>query len=220
LQTQGLRLAGLLAARLCQEASGCVGTLAEAIGIASRDAGSSTEALALAAGVAGALSARLNLLRAAWAGADETLDHAALRALCVGLPPQVSIDFAGLPAGRGFSSAAGRVLLNALLLAAESLPSGGAVIVAEAGPEDVLIVPHGPRAGWPQGMATWMADPASPWRAIATAASHGLQGPLTVLLAHVAGIRMSFALAATAEAAPPLLLRFPLTPTGSTRSAK
>ena len=53
-----------------------------------------------------------------------------------------------------------------------------------------------------------MADPAPAWRAAASAAPRRLQGPLTALLAHGAGVRLSFAFAADAEAAPPLLLRF------------
>ena len=81
-------------------------------------------------------------------------------------------------------------------------------MLADAGPATTLVLPRGRNAAWPPGFAAWMADPAPAWRAIGSAAPRRLQGPLTALLAHGAGTRMSFALAADAEAAPPLLLRF------------
>jgi len=204
----GLRLAELLAARLCHEVSGPAGTLAGAVEIARTEPGSAAEALGIAAEAAAGLAARLRLLRAAWAGAAETLDIAALRALCAGLPRHVWVDLDGLPANQHFPATSAQVLLNVLLLAAESLPKGGVVVVGEAGPDATLVVPRGQNAAWPPGFAAWMADPAPAWRAIDSAAPRRLQGPLTALLAHGAGTRMSFALAADAEAAPPLVLRF------------
>jgi histidine phosphotransferase ChpT len=204
----GLRLAELLAARLCHEVSGPAGTLAGAVEIARTEPASAAEALDIAAKAAASLAARLRLLRAAWAGGAETLDLAGLRALCAGLPRHVWADFAGLPAELRFTGGAAQVLLNVLLLAAESLPKGGVVTLGEAGPDAALVVPRGQEAAWPPGLAAWMADPAPAWRAAASAAPRQLQGPLTALLAHSAGVRLSFAFAADAEAAPPLLLRF------------
>ena len=169
---------------------------------------SAAEALDIAAKAAAGLAARLRLLRAAWAGGAEALDIAALRALCSGLPRYVWADFGGLPAAQRFSAGAAQVLLNVLLLAAESLPKGGVVTLGEAGPDTALVVPRGQGAAWPPGFAGWMTDPAQAWRAAANAAPRQLQGPLTALLAHGAGVRLSFAFAADAEAAPPLLLRF------------
>jgi len=204
----GLRLAELLAARLGHEVSGPAGTLAGAVEIARTEPDSAAEALDIAAQAATGLATRLRLLRAAWAGGAEALDVAALRALCAGLPRHVWVDLDGLPADQGFPAASAQVLLNVLLLAAESLPKGGVVLLGEAGPDTTLVVPRGQNAAWPPGFAAWMADPAPAWRAIASAGPRRLQGPLTALLAHAAGTRMSFALAADAEAAPPLLLRF------------
>ncbi len=204
----GLRLAELLAARLCHEVSGPAGTLAGAVEIARTEPASAAEALDIAAKAAASLAGRLRLLRAAWAGTPETLDVTALRALCAGLPRHVWADFGGLPAEQRFPGGAAQVLLNVLLLAAESLPKGGVVTLGEAGPDAALVVPRGQDAAWPPGLAAWMADPAPAWRAAASAAPRLLQGPLTALLAHGAGIRLSFAFAADAEAAPPLLLRY------------
>ena len=203
-----LRLAELLAARLCHEFSGPAGTLAGAMEIARTEPASAAEALDIAAKAAASMAVRLRLLRAAWAGAAEALDIAALRGLCAGLPRHVWADLAGLPAEQRYSAATAQVLLNVLLLAAESLPRGGVVTLGEAGPDAALVVPRGQDAAWPPGLAAWMADPAPAWRAATSAAPRGLQGPLTALLAHAAGARLSFAFAADSEAAPPLLLRF------------
>lgn len=204
----GLRLAELVATRLCHEVSGAAGTLAGAVEIARTEPASAAEALDIAAAAGVSLAARLRLLRAAWTGAAEPLDVAALRALCAGLPRHVRADFNEFPAGQYFPAGTAQVLLNMLLLAAESLPKGGVVTLAEAGPNAALVVPRGQDAAWPRGLATWMADPAPAWRAAASAGPRGLQGPLTTLLAHDSGARLSFAFAADAEAAPPLLLHF------------
>ena len=204
----GLRLAELLAARLCHEFSGPAGTLAGAVEIARTEPDSAAEALDIAAKAAASLAARLRLLRAAWAGAAEAMDLAALRTLCSGLPRYVWADFGGLPADQQFPAEAAQVLLNVLLLAAECLPKGGVVTLGEAEPNTALVVLRGQDAAWPPGLAAWIADPEPAWRASAAAGPRLLQGPLTALLAHGAGTRMSFAFAADAEAAPPLLLRF------------
>lgn len=210
----GLRLAELLAARLCHEISGPAGTLAGAVDLARTDAHSAAEALGIAADAAASLTVRLRLLRAAWAGPGEALDAGALRRLCAGLPFHVTLDADACPPGRCFAPDLAHVLLNALLLAAESLPKGGVVMLGEAGADAAIIAPRGRDAAWPAGLAAWVADPAPAWHAAAGATPRGLQGPLTALLAHRAGVRLSFgfptgAFAGSAGPVPPLSLRLP-----------
>ena len=205
--SDALRLAELLAARLCHELSGPAGTLAGAVEIARAEPESAAEALGLAAEAASALTARLRLLRAACANGVDDLDRARLAALCTGLPRLVRVEFGALSPILPVPQRTARVLLNVLLLAAESLPKGGAVTLGEAG-QDTAVILLGEGAAWPAGLTAWMADPLAAWRAIAAATPRGLQGPLTALLAHEGGIRLSFAFAAGAEAAPPLLVRF------------
>lgn len=202
----GIRLAEVLAARLCHEFGGPLGTVAAALEFA-RGGESAPEALALAAEAAAAMTARLRLLRAAWAGGADALDGPGLRALCGGLPPKVAVDADGLAAAR-FPAPVARLLLNVALLAADCLPRGGRLTLGIAGPGATLAMLDGHDAAWPRGFAAWMADPAPAWRAAATAGPRGLQGPLTALLAHAAGARLSFAFGREPQAAPPLLLQF------------
>ena len=60
------------------------------------------------------------------------------------------------------------------------------------------------------GFIACLADPSRAWQALRGAegvdAARGLQGWLTALIARGSGLRLSFLIAANAEAAPPLLL--------------
>jgi hypothetical protein len=74
----------------------------------------------------------------------------------------------------------------------------------------VLVTIAGPRAAWPAGFAAYLGDEALAWQALHAAegveAARGLQAWLTALIARTSGLRLSFLMAPTAEAAPPLLL--------------
>jgi histidine phosphotransferase ChpT len=126
-----LRLAELLAIRLCHDLSGPLGTLMGALELVADDPGMAAEALPLAGEVSTALGRRLRLLRAAWGGATPSLSVAEFAALVEGMPARRwRLDLNGLdPAGR-FSPAAARLALNVVLLAAESLPGGGTAALA------------------------------------------------------------------------------------------
>ena len=206
-----LRLAELLAIRLCHDLSGPLGTLMGTLELVADDPAMAAEALPLAGEVSVALGRRLRLFRAAWGGATPSLSVAEFAALVEGMQTRRSrFDLSGLdPAGR-FSPAAARLALNVALLAAEALPVGGAAMLAGDPAGDVLVAIDGRRAAWPAGFTASLGDPSLAWQALRGAegvdGARGLQGWLTALIARSSGLRLSFLVAATAEAAPPLLL--------------
>lgn len=206
-RSDALALARLLAARLCHDIGGLAGTLAGAVDIAQSGTDrEEAEALALAAEAASGLAARLRLLRAAWAGEPEALRFSTLREFGAGLGERVALDLAAVPAGTVFPAALGRVVLNSLLLAAQTLPRGGEIALAAAGPDLWMVLPRGSKAAWPAGFAAQLTDSDKAWTAALSASPRSLQAPLLVLLAAEAGIRLSFAMAGPTEGAAPLVL--------------
>jgi histidine phosphotransferase ChpT len=219
-----LRLAELLATRLCHDLSGAVGTVSGALDLALQDPACAAEATSLAASAASTLAARLRLLRAAW-GAAAPLAIADFPAFTAGLPrPDVTLSLdllAGPGSSRGSSRGsspgamlpppAARLLVNLLLLAAESLPRGGIVALSGDIATEVIVTIDGPNAAWPPGLAAWLADADSAWAALDRSialplAARRLQGPLTVLIAGEAGLRVSMPLPIADNAPPPPLL--------------
>jgi histidine phosphotransferase ChpT len=208
-----LRLAELLATRLCHDLSGAVGAAAGALDLAAEDADAAAEATMLARGATHALAARLRLLRAAWGGGDAALSVADLRSLARGLPGEtVEAVFDELSGSRPSLPQAGRLMLNVLLLAAESLPGGGTIALCGDIRREVMVLLDGPRAGWPSGLALWLVDPHAAWEALGrdvslAVATRRVQGPLTALIAHETGLRIAMPIAAgRAGAAPPLIV--------------
>ena len=208
-----LRLAELLAIRLCHDLSGPLGTLMGALELVAEDPASAAEALPLAGVVSTTLGRRLRLLRAAWGGATGPLSVDEFAALAEGVQARrARIDLEGLERSARFSSAAGRVALNALLLAVEAMPGGGTAALSGNPATEILITVAGPRAAWPAGFAAYVGDPARARQTLQGSddgqASRNLQAPLTVLIAAAAGVRLSLLMAPAAEAVPPLLMNF------------
>ncbi|MDE2200650.1 MAG: hypothetical protein KGJ41_16680 [Rhodospirillales bacterium] len=208
-----LRLAELMAARLCHDLSGPLGALMNTLEMVTEDPSCATEALPLANDVAMALGRRLRLVRAAWGGAGAALGVADLRALseAVGDRGKLTVDLSGLaPAGR-FSADGGRLVLNLLMLAGESLPAGGVVRLSGEPAREVVVQIEGARAAWPVGLAGLLAEPARAWAMIGEGdgvrSVRGLQAPLTALIAAAGGFRLSLLMAGSAEPAPPLLMQ-------------
>ncbi len=194
-----LRLAEIMAARLCHDLSGPVGTLAGVLD----GAGDDPEALQLAEETAGLLASRLRLLRAAWAADAPGLSVAELRSLAPGLPNRrAAVDFSRLAEGADFEPGSARVVTNVLLLAGECLRSGGTVTLTGAADGDLAVVLSGPNAAWPAGFAAMLVDEAACWAALTDART--MQAPLTALLARAAGIRLSLLLGSPGP--PPLLM--------------
>jgi len=205
-----LRLAELVCARLCHDLSGPLGALIGILDLAREEAPDS-ETISLAEEAAGELAQRLKLLRAAWGRESDDLDKGRLQEFGAGLLSgrRLRLDFEGLPPNRLFSPPAGRVLLNLMLMAAECLPGGGMVALADAPSNGVLVTISGARAAWPASINRWLTDPDAATEAI-LADPRRLQAPLTALLVQGYGYRLSMLMPASAvgesELSPPLLL--------------
>jgi histidine phosphotransferase ChpT len=209
--SSSLQLAELLCTRLCHDLSGLLGSLVGVLEIA-REEQADSETLAVAEETAIELVQRIRLLRAAWGQEGESLDLVQLQTFAEGLSTsrRLQLDLIGMKPEAVFAPAAGRVILNVLLLAAESLPGGGIVAMSGSPESNVLVTIAGPRAAWPPGLAACLTEEAAAWAAATSARS--LQAPLTALIASRDGTRLSLLMpsgSANDAALPPLLLSFP-----------
>jgi histidine phosphotransferase ChpT len=205
-----LRLAELLAGRLCHDLSGPLGTLMGSLELMSEEPETAEEALSLASEVSVTLGRRLRLLRAAWGGAVAPLAVEELRSLAAGLPQahRISLQLDRLVPSARFPPVAARLVLNLMLLAAESLPAGGAIALAGDPEGEVQVSILGLRAAWPAGLAAYLADEERAWAALGGESAEtlrGLQAPLTALVARTGGLRLAMLMARETEAAPPLV---------------
>jgi hypothetical protein len=142
------------------------------------------------------------LRRAAWLPHADGLPLDVVEELAAGLPGGVQLDTANLAQKLVFPPGTGRVLLNLLLLAADSLPGGGAVSLAGSA-QDIFVRITGPGAAWPANFAALVHDEAAALAALPTEA--GLQAALTVLLARQEGLRLSFVIPPTRQPVLPIL---------------
>jgi histidine phosphotransferase ChpT len=209
--SSSLQLAEVLCARLCHDLSGLLGSLVGVLEIA-REELAESETLAVAEETAVELVQRIRLLRAAWGQESEPLDLVQLQKFADSLSTsrRLQLDLIGMEPEAVFPPAAGRLILNVLLLAAESLPGGGIVALSGSPASNLLVTIAGPRAAWPPGLAAFLSDEAAAWAAATSA--RGLQAPLTTLIARRDGAKLSLLMPAGAgndAALPPLLLSFP-----------
>jgi histidine phosphotransferase ChpT len=204
-----VRLAETLATRLCHDLSGPLGALGAALG----EVGADPEALPLAQEAAAVLHARLALLRAAWGAAPPGLTGAALADLARGLTNAHRLRLELDPKLRAgaFAPPFARLVLNAILLASESLPMGGTIGLAGDPAREVMVSIVGPRAAWPEGLGRLLADPEATWDALDAIGEalpgRRFQAVLTALVAEAAGAEARLLLGPRPEAAPPLVLR-------------
>lgn len=199
-----MRIAELTCARLCHDLSGLLGTVAGALELATDGIDDLSEELALATDAAKELTLRLRLYRAAWSAGTEALSLSELLALAEGLPKarSVTIETDALAPDLVMSPATGRLVLNLLLLAGDSLPRGGRVLLAgSAG--DLFIRILGPNAAWPAGFAACIADADVAISSLTTA--RAVQMPLAALIAHAHGPHLSMLIGPAAAGAPPAL---------------
>ena len=147
-----LHLIEQTAARLCRALNGSIVRLNEALSAPARD-----EAAILDA--AKRLTHQVNLLEAAWGPADQPVSLHQLACLAQGLPDHIAVNLSALSSDIVLPASLGRIVLNILLLAADSLPEGGQIMLAGS-PEDLFIRIDGPAAAWPTGMAICLANEA------------------------------------------------------------
>ncbi len=186
-----LSLIELASARLWQD----IHPLAEALDRAAAGRGDVQQA-------AHDLLAGLRLRQAAWIPLHAPLSLSHLTALARGLPDHASLDAAPLDPATVFSPEAGRIVLNLLLLGADSLPQGGVILLAGAA-DDLFIRITGPAAAWPIGLALCLADESAARSALTEPAV--MQMALTALLAHASGCRLSVLMSPRPGAEPPML---------------
>ncbi len=192
-----LRLIERTAVSLCRVLDDTAGALDRAIvaGTAQREAGS-------AAAAADAMINQLQLWRAAWGPAENSLSLDRLMTLAAGLPTRVTVDVSALPQGTVFSAPLGRIVLNILLLAADSLPAGGQIVLAGA-IDDLFVQIDGPTAAWPVGMALCLAQEAEARSALTSEGN--LQMAVTASLAHATNIRLSALIPPSRQFGPAIL---------------
>ncbi|MDR3529498.1 MAG: histidine phosphotransferase family protein [Rhodopila sp.] len=197
-----LRMIELASARLYHDINGLMGSLDHALSASANGSRDDPDLQTSALDTGKTLIARLKLRRAAWTPDDQPVPVAQIKALGGGLPDHVTVDVSTLAPGTVFPASAGRIVLNLLLLAADSLPAGGIVMLAGSA-DDLFIRIAGPAAAWPAGMALCFADEMAARSALMEQRS--LQMALTALLARAAGIRLSLLLSPTAETEPAIL---------------
>jgi len=205
-----MRLAHVLAARLCHDLAGAIGSLGGALELAMQDPDSTQEALAVAHEASTALHDRLRLLRTAFGPAEQTVSRAELHQLLATLPRprRVQIDL-GLPAdGAPVPGPVTALLLCLGLLGVESLAGEGLMSLEQSGAGEFVLQISGPRASWPPLFASHLAHPASALEHASDQGPRGVLGPLVVLMAYAAGIRLRLLLGPQPDYVPPLLLSF------------
>jgi hypothetical protein len=197
-----LRLIELTSAALCNDISRLVGSLGHAVSVSVNGSAHTPEFEKAALNTARALTTRLELRHATWGPDSEPVTLARMRSLARGLPEQVTVDSSTLDPDTVFPAAAGRIVLNLLLLATDSLPSGGTVILAGAA-DDLFVRITGPIATWPTGMAVCLSNESEARSALTE--WRNPQMALTALLAHEAGIRLSVLISPTERNEPAIL---------------
>ncbi|HZT19000.1 MAG TPA: histidine phosphotransferase family protein [Dongiaceae bacterium] len=127
-----LRVASLLASRLCHDLVGPLGAVDNGLELMADGGGMADEALALARRSSKRATGRLQFFRFAFgaAGADPKFGAAEARPLAQGFLQNADIALEWLPpGGEPVPAGTGQLLLNLLLLAVECLPRGGRIEV-------------------------------------------------------------------------------------------
>jgi histidine phosphotransferase ChpT len=187
------RLARQLAARLCHDLSGAVGSLSGTLDLARQG---DPEMLELSRETATALVQRLRLYTVAWGGPTTEYGAEAIGALLLGAPasPRVRFEVEALSPAGPVPPSHVPLVLNAALLGAEALPRGGVVHLAGSAESGFTVLPQGRNVAWPADLVQLLAG--GDLAAALEAGPRRLVGPLLLTLAAELGWEMSLAMGA------------------------
>ena len=179
-----LALAQAVCTRLCHDLGGPAGALSGALEMMGEAGDDATEVAVDAARI---IDRRLRFWRAAVGGPGGNLDSAALGQLAEGLTlgRRAVVDLSALPPGMLIEPTLAQPLLLAMLVGVEAMPRGGTLRVALSPGGGFAVLPDGPGASWPPGLADILArqQPALVPRAVAL--------PLLAATAAAARMRLS-----------------------------
>ena len=182
-QRSQLALAQAVCMRLCHDLGGPAGALSGALEMLGMPGDDAAE---VAQDGARIIDRRLRFWRAVMGGAAGDLDSDALAQLGEGLTlsRRARLDLSGLEADALIPDDLGPPLLLAMLAGVEALPRGGVLQVAGSPTRRLTLLPEGPNAAWPTGLAALIAGqaPALTPRALAL--------PLLAATAAAAGVRL------------------------------
>jgi histidine phosphotransferase ChpT len=155
----GLMLAQAVCTRLCHDLGGPVGALSGALEMLED---SQDDAAEVARDAARIIDRRLRFWRVAVGGASGDLDASGLAQLTEGLTlgRKATLDLSGLAPGCQVTPEVAQPLLLAMLVGIEALPRGGALRVAGSQAAGFTLLPDGPHAAWPPGLAALVAGDA------------------------------------------------------------
>ena len=136
--TVDLRVAELMASRLCHDLVGPIGAVGNGLELLSDDEfGMADDAMQLTANSARQASAILQFFRLAYgmAGARVGADYSQLRELTAALleSSKTELDWSTIEAPAGIPDGAGKAVMNIIALAHEALPRGGRLTVDISG---------------------------------------------------------------------------------------
>lgn len=196
---EGLMLAQAVCTRLCHDLGGPTGALSGALELLE---GAADEATEVANDAARIIDRRLRFWRVAVGGASDGLDAAGLAQLVEGLTlgRRATVDLDGVAADVLVPPAMVQPLLLAMLVGVEALPRGGTLRVVGNTQDGFALLPDGPSAAWPVGLAALIAgdSPALTPRGIAL--------PLLAATADAGRVRLDLPLGINGTGPAPLML--------------
>jgi histidine phosphotransferase ChpT len=179
-----MALAQAVCTRLCHDLGGPAGAMSGALEMLGMPGDDAAE---VALDGARIIDRRLRFWRAVMGGAGTDLDTDALAQLGEGLTlsRRARLDLTGLEAGALIPTELSPPLLLAMLVGVEALPRGGVLQVAGSPARRLTLLPEGPNAAWPPGLAALIAGetPELTPRALAL--------PLLAATAAAAGVRLA-----------------------------